>query len=232
MMSRLSADSSVPFSVTLTTSGSRLTVCKSTSAHTDNSRKKKYQPQIAPAARTRTETIAIGTMRRPPTRREGSVLPLTAVPVPNPSPVGGRPEWCGGVKPFIWLSPGLWERSGRAVGSIVELIGPYPTFVDLHQFPVKIKRQPAAQVIHIQSIQLILAGKQAVLGIEQLLIRGGCVARAGLLARHGGFEQKRLGVVYLRVPQFHHPLLDSVQLVGRPELAQINPHVVGDVILE
>ena len=45
-------------------------------------------------------------------------------------------------------------------------------------------------------------------------------------------EQDRLGVVHLRVAEFHHPLLDAVQLGEGSQFPDVGPDVVGDVVLE
>src|SRR5205823_13973398 len=71
---------------------------------------------------------------------------------------------------------------------------------------------------------------------EQLRGQGGGTAGVGpapARGRRGGRgEQDFQGVVYLRVPEFHHPLLELVLLGEGSQLSDVAADVVGDVVLE
>ena len=110
---------------------------------------------------------------------------------------------------------------------------PYPSFVELHQSRGRgtdVIRE--TDVVHPDGVQRVLGGHQALLGLEHLLGQGGGVPASVWAPGAGGASRSGLGVVHLRVPEFHHPLLDAVQFGDRPQLSDVAPDVVGDVVLE
>jgi hypothetical protein len=68
--------------------------------------------------------------------------------------------------------------------------------------------------------------------VEHLLRQGGGIASTSRYPGSRRLEEHRLGVIHLRVPEFHHSLLDAVQLAEGSQLADITADIVGDVILE
>src|SRR5438067_3372452 len=185
-------------------------------------------PPAAPP-RLRAARTAQATSRPRPLRtfdgrvRGANPLPLAAGIGPGDSPWGGEPfTWAGGSR----------SRSAGLFTSWEGFITPEPSFVKLHQFQVEVERHPRDQVVHPDRVERVLGVQQCLLCVEHLEGQGGGPAGVGLGPRGGRGEQDGLRVVYLRIPQLYETLLKAVQLRYGPQLPDVGPDVVGDVVLE
>src|SRR5262245_4962611 len=182
---------------------------------------KKYAA-TSPAMRPRTRAMLSQIPRRDlaaalPGRVRGPLFPVA----------GG--DRLGSGEPFrLPFGSGSWS----VVESGSLLIGPHSAFVDLHRFEVEIQLQPGGQVTHPKAVKLVLSVQKVALVLEQLVGQGRLSRRVERLVGGQGGEQRLAGAIYLRVPEFNHPLLDLVKLRNGSQLADIGPDVVGDVVLE
>ena len=145
----------------------------------------------------------------------------------------GRADGPGGGEPFAGRVGGSRGRVGAVVGSGRLLIAPYPAVVDLHQLEVEVEVHPGGQVVDPDRVQLVLGTAPGCSG-------PGAPARSGRRRSRrrarapgaGGASRIAWALSTCEYAEFHHPLLDLVQLGEGSQLPDVGPDVVGDVVLE